>query len=141
MAQKEIYIEPPRFMVGDIVHSHGFFCVVCSVYPFSIDYSYNLQVIGGMFLGKICQRDILRISIGEKFLKKNGWKVFRSTGKIFSCTWYKHQDYPFTLRRNNFLGICAVSFNEGKDDVVMIKTVDELQHILYGLQLYSNLKI
>lgn len=40
-----------------------------------------------------------------------------------------------------FLGICGVSFNDGKDDAVMIKCVDELQHILYGLQLDSNLKI
>lgn len=37
-----------------------------------------------------------------------------------------------------FLGIYGVSFNDGKDDVAMIKCVDELQHILYGLQLDSN---
>lgn len=53
----------------------------------------------------------------------------------------KHQEYPFTLRYNNFLGIIGVSFNDGKDDTVMIKCVDELQHILFGLQLDSNLKI
>lgn len=40
-----------------------------------------------------------------------------------------------------FLKIYGVSFNDGKDDTVMIKCVDELQHILYGLQLDSNLKI
>ena len=53
----------------------------------------------------------------------------------------KHQEYPFILKYNNILGICGVSFNDGKDYAVMIKGVDELQHILYGLQLDSNLKI
>ena len=33
MAQKE-FRKQPRYMVGDIVYSHGFICVVCSVYPF-----------------------------------------------------------------------------------------------------------
>lgn len=59
----------------------------------------------------------------------------------FGHRWYKHQDCPFTLRYNNFWGIYAVSFNDGKDDAVMIKGVDELQHILFSLQLDSNLKI
>lgn len=44
MAQKE-FRKPHRYMVGDIVFSHGFICVVCSVYPFNIDYSYDLKVI------------------------------------------------------------------------------------------------
>lgn len=140
MAQKEFNIEPPLYMVGDIVYSHGFICVVCSVYPFDIDYSYNLKVIGGNSLGKICQNDILHINIWGDFLKKNGWKVFRSEKGMLGNTWYRHEDCPFTLRHNRYLGMCAISFNE-KDDVVMIKGVDELQHILYGLQLDSNLKI
>lgn len=94
MAQKE-FRKPPRYMVGDIVYSHGFICIVCN----------------------------------------------RSEGECFGYRWYKHQEYPFTLRYNNFLGIIGVSFNDGKDDTVMIKCVDELQHILFGLQLDSNLKI
>ena len=43
MAQKE-FRKPPRYMVGDIVYSHGFICIVCSIYPFNIDYSYDLKV-------------------------------------------------------------------------------------------------
>lgn len=70
-----------------------------------------------------------------------GWTCYRSEGECFGHRWYKHQEYPFTLRYNNFLGIIGVSFNDGKDDTVMIKCVDELQHILFGLQLDSNLKI
>lgn len=75
--------------------------------------------------------------------KQQGTKLYSilSDGECFGHRWYKHQEYHFTLRYNNFLGICGVSFNDGKDDTVMIKSVDELQHILFGLQLDSNLKI
>lgn len=124
MAQKE-FRKPPRYMVGDIVYSHGFICIVCSIYPFNIDYSYDLKVIDGQGLGKICQNDIMHVHIWEEFLKKNGWTCYRSEGECFGHRWYKHQEYPFTLRYNNFLGIIGVSFNDGKDDTVMIKCVDE----------------
>lgn len=67
MAQKE-FRKPPRYMVGDIVYSHGFTCIVCSVYPFSIDYSYDLKAICGKSLGKICQNDIMHVHILEDFL-------------------------------------------------------------------------
>lgn len=128
-------------MVGDIIYSHGFICVVCSIYPFSIDYSYDLKVIGGKILGKICQRDIMHVHIWEEFLKKNGWIVYRSEGEYIGYIWYKHQEYPFILRYNNILGIYGVSFNEGKDYAVMIKGVDELQHLLFGLGLSSEMKV
>ena len=85
-----------------------------------------------------------KINIAEILKNKSqGTKLYSilSEGECFGHRWYKHQDCPFTLRYNNFLGIYAVSFNDGKDDAVMIKGVDELQHILYGLQLDSNLKI
>ena len=51
MTQKE-FRKPPRYMVGDIVYSHGFICVVCSIYSFNIDYSYDLKVIDGQNLSK-----------------------------------------------------------------------------------------
>ena len=69
MVQKE-FRKPPRYMVGDIVYSHGFICIVCSVYPFNIDYSYDLKVIDRQSFGKICQNDIMHVHIWEEFLKK-----------------------------------------------------------------------
>lgn len=140
MAQKE-FKESPRYMVGDIVYSHGCICVVCSVYPFNIDYSYNLKVIGGKNLGKICQSDIWHVHIWEEFLKKNGWTYYRPEGECLGYTWYKHQEYPFILKYNNILGICGVSFNDGKDYAVMIKSVDELQHILFGLNINNEMEV
>ena len=111
MAHKE-FRKPPRYMVGDIVYSHGFICIVCSIYPFNIDYSYDLKVIDGQSFGKICQNDIMHVHIWEEFLKKNGWTCYRSEGECFGHKWYKHQDCPFTLRYNIFLGIIGVSFND-----------------------------
>ena len=97
----------------------------------------------GYLLGDSCAwvKDIVPIPLTSEILEKNGWICYRSEGECFGHRWYKHQEYPFTLRYNNFLGIIGVSFNDGKDDTVMIKCVDELQHILFGLQLDSNLKI
>ena len=85
MEQKK-FREPPRYMVGDIVYSHGFICIVCSVYPFNIDYSYDLKVIDGQSLGKICQNDIMHVHIWEEFLKKNGWTYHRSDGECLCYT-------------------------------------------------------
>ena len=101
MGQKE-FRKPPRYMVGDIVYSHGFICIVCSVYPFNIDYSYDLKVIDGQSFGKICQNDIMHVHIWEEFLKKNGWTCYRSEGECIGHRLYKHQEYPFTLRYNIF---------------------------------------
>lgn len=71
--------------------------------------------------------------------KKKGWICYRSEGGSLGHIWYKHQEYPFILKYNNFLGICDVSFNEGKNYAVMIKCVDELQHLLFGLGLDSSM--
>lgn len=109
--------------------------------PFNIDYSYDLKVISGKSLGKICQKDIVHIHIWGDFLKKNGWVVYRSEGEWLGYTWYKHQEYPFILKYNNILGICCVSFNEGKDYAVMIRGVDELQHILFALNINYEMKV
>lgn len=89
----------------------------------------------------ICQNDIMSVHIWEEFLKKNGWTVYRSEGECFGRKWYKHQDCPFTLRYNNFLGICAVSFNDGKDDAIMIRCIHELQHLLFGLGINHEMEV
>ena len=69
MEQKE-FRKPPRYMVGDIVYSHGFICVVCSVYPFNIDYSYDLKVIDGKSFLKRMDGHV--IALKEKVLGISG---------------------------------------------------------------------
>lgn len=86
-------------MVGDIVYSHGFICVVCSIYPFNIDYSYDLKVIDGQSLGKICQNDIMHVHIWEEFLKKNGWTCYRSKGVFLGIS---------GINTKNTLSLCDI---------------------------------
>ena len=67
MAQKE-FREPPRYMVGDIVYSHGFICIICSIYQFNIDYSYDLKVIDGKAWAKFVKMILCTFIFGKSFL-------------------------------------------------------------------------
>lgn len=70
MAHKE-FRKPPRYMVGDIVYSHGFICIVCSIYPFNIDYSYDLKVIDGQSAwAKFVKMILCTFIFGKSFLKR-----------------------------------------------------------------------
>lgn len=133
MAQKE-FREPPRYMVGDIVYSHGFICIICSIYQFNIDYSYDLKVIDGQSLGKICQNDIMHVHIWEEFLKKNGWMLYRmyhwfiekeclklSLLELDNHSWYV------------YIGDNLIHRN--------MHSVSDLQHILFGLGLNSEMEV
>ena len=133
MVQKE-FREPPRYMVGDIVYSHGFICIICSIYPFNIDYSYDLKVIDGQSLGKICQNDIMHVHIWEEFLKKNGWKKFKRPYSSDYC--YRRKGYP-TL---NIRSEKEVYFHWGDHDK-SITIVHQLQHLLFGLGLNSEMEV
>lgn len=132
MAQKE-FRKPPRYMVGDIVYSHGFICIVCSIYPFNIDYSYDLKVIDGQSLGKICQNDIMHVHIWEEFLKKNGWK--KPDG--FDSYWL---DKIGLLQEgdtwHSALGSTKIAITLGN-----ILYVHQLQHLLFGLGLNSEMEV
>lgn len=136
MALKE-FRNPPRYMVGDIVYSHGFICVVCSIYPFNIDYSYDLKIFDGQSLGKICQNDIMHVHIWEEFLKKNGWKK----SKVNDCAYFYYKDELFltyTLKDNKFW---FDDFDYSSTICVELPYVHSLQHLFFGLGLDSNLKI
>lgn len=138
MAQKE-FRKPPRYMVGDIVYSHGFICIVCSIYPFNIDYSYDLKVIDGQSLGKICQNDIMHVHIWEEFLKKNGWRT--------QNRWYYYLDVA-----EGFISYIGIDFkhksNKGHlyvevdgNNMVEIQYCHELQHFLFGLGINHKMEV
>lgn len=136
MAHKE-FRKPPRYMVGDIVYSHGFICIVCSIYPFNIDYSYDLKVIDGQSLGKICQNDIMHVHIWEEFLKKNGWK---NDG----YDWYKlptKRAYLYITKDIITLGEFLVCVGLDRHNLASINFVHQLQHILFGLRLNSEMEV
>lgn len=132
----------PTYIPGDLVYNHkGEVIRITSSYLKGTRLFYYKTDEISESTGCILEEALKPIPLTPEILEKNGWTCYRSEGECFGHRWYKHQEYPFTLRCNNFLKIYGVSFNDGKDDTVMIKCVDELQHILYGLQLDSNLKI
>ena len=149
MAQKE-FRKPPRYMVGDIVYSHGFICIVCSIYPFNIDYSYDLKVIDGQGLGKICQNDIMHVHIWEEFLKKNGWvKEVMSRGVKNSHWVYTKPDieeygyFPIYIEKGigKEFDVYPFTGNHVCKQIAFIKYVHELQHLLFGLGLNSEMEV
>ena len=129
--QVTFHLKSPKFMVGDIVYSHGFHCVVLSVYKFNIDYSYDLKVIDGEELGKICQEDITGCRLTSEILKKNGWKK-----NSYYCSDYALDDLHFDS---------AMLLHIGDHDSLLIdetiKYVHQLQHLLFGLGLNSDMKV
>lgn len=133
MAQKE-FRKPPRYMVGDIVYSHGFICIVCSIYPFNIDYSYDLKVIDGQSLGKIYQNDIMHVHIWEEFLKKNGWMLYHL------YYWFVEKECLklHLLEFDNYSWNACIGNN-----VIRINmcSVSDLQHLLFGLGLNSEMEV
>lgn len=130
MAHKE-FRKPPRYMVGDIVYSHGFICIICSVYPFNIDYSYDLKVIDGQSLGKICQNDIMHVHIWEDFLKKNGWE---HKDDIYIKE-FPHRKLVvmdknvYVINESCSMFLCPAEF------------VPQIQHLLFGLGLNSEMEV
>ena len=133
MAQKE-FRKPPRYMVGDIVYSHGFICIVCSIYPFNIDYSYDLKVIDGQSLGKICQNDIMHVLIWEDFLKKNGWKL--SHGFYWSPN-----EEGAEVGLSSQTGYVWNAYMRSYPLRSGINSVSDLQHLLFGLGLNSEMEV
>lgn len=124
-------MKPPKFMVGDIVFSHGFICVVNACYPYDVDYSYKLKVQRGGSLGKICQEDIKEVPLTPKILEKNGWKKEHDN--------YIDEDHHLMLD-GKYEGYALYKvINEKVIWLTNVYYVHQLQHLLFGLDLDSNM--
>lgn len=75
---------------------------------------------------------ITPIPITPTILKKNEWKIYKRPYSRDYC--YKRKDYP-TL---NIRSDKEVYFHWGNHDEI-ITTVHQLQHLLFGLKLDSNM--
>ena len=116
-------------MVGDIVYSHGFNCIVYGIYPYLGYYSYELKSIDGKELGKICQEDIKEKPLTSEILEMNGWKK--------DDRGYSIKDLIF-LNKN---GLRGWSVGIGDEFIVTISYVHQLQHLLFGLGLNSEMEV
>ena len=82
----------------------------------------------------VADRDILPISITPDILKKNGWKKFKRPYSSDYC--YRRKGYT-TL---NIRSDKEVYFHWGDQDK-SITTVHQLQHLLFGLGLKSEMEV
>ena len=82
----------------------------------------------------VADRDILPISITPDILKKNGWKKFKRPYSSDYC--YRRKGYT-TL---NIRSDKDVYFHWGDHDK-SITTVHQLQHLLFGLGLNSEMEV
>ena len=82
----------------------------------------------------VADRDILPISITPDILKKNGWKKFKRPYSSDYC--YRRKDYPTLNMRSKK----EVYFHVGDHDK-SITTVHQLQHLLFGLGLNSEMEV
>lgn len=90
----------------------------------------------GYLSGDCCAwvKDIVPIPITPEILKKNGWKKIKRPYSIDYC--FKRKGYPT-------LNICSekeVYFHWGDHDRSII-TIHQLQHLLFGLGLNSEMEV
>lgn len=82
----------------------------------------------------IAEDRIMPIPLTQKILKKNGWKKFKRPYSSDYC--YRRKGYP-TL---NIRSEKEVYFHWGDHDE-SITTVHQLQHLLFGLGLNSEMEV
>ena len=80
------------------------------------------------------QLELSGVSLTPEFLKKNGWKKFKRPYSSDYC--YRRKGYP-TL---NIRSEKEVYFHWGDHDE-SITTVHQLQHLLFGLGLNSEMEV
>ena len=132
------HMKPPKYMIGDVVYSHGFRCFVCGVYPYYGGYSYDLKTIEGEGLGKICQEDITECRLTPDILEKNGW----NGDEIINIYIHKSFNIAGAFDRKGFhVVISDVNDDNKKANVGIFKYVHELQHLLFGLGLNSYIEV
>lgn len=150
--QKAIfYPKSPKYMVGDIVCSHGFNCIVYGIYPYCGYYSYELKSIEGKELGKICQEDIKEKPLSPEILEKNGWKLQGGGETIYSTEATiqienigLYYDFEESLYDEDKEYLLHIDFLDKDKKIVSgtyleIHYIHQLQHLLFGLGLDNNM--
>lgn len=90
----------------------------------------------GYLFGDCCAwvKDIVPIPITPEILKKNGWKKFKRPYSSDYC--YRRKGYPTLNMRSKR----EVYFHRGDHDE-SITTIHQLQHLLFGLNINSEMAV
>lgn len=124
-----------KYIVGDLVRYTSLYkepvaeiCEVCET-------SYLIRFMNGHF-ARVTNEEIKPLPLTTKILEKNGWKK--------DSKWYylkTRRAYLYTIQDagqpDEFL-ICA---NTDKHNLTSVSFVHQLQHLLFGLGLNSELEV
>ena len=90
----------------------------------------------GYLFGDCCAwvKDIVTIPLTSEILKKNGWKKFKRPYSSDYC--YRRKGYPTLNMRSKR----EVYFHCGDHDE-SITTIHQLQHLLFGLNINSEMEV
>lgn len=124
-----------EYIPGDWVKASGQLCRVEEVFVNRLtkEYEYTLIYPNGNS-SRIVIGEIEPTPLTPEILEKNGWKKFKRPYSRDYC--FRRKGYP-TL---NIFSKKEVSFHWGDHDE-SITTIHQLQHLLFGLKLNSEIKI
>lgn len=94
----------------------------------------------GYLFGDCCAwvKDIVPIPLTPKILEKNGWKHKKEFGEYWFVP--RNEDYEL-LALDKFGGEWTIYIEENSSNFENIKFVHQLQHLLFGLGLNSEMEV
>ena len=135
-----------EYIPGDLIMYNG---KVCYISYWERSGVYGCQTVGGdITTFRFVKRNELKpIPITMQFLKKNGWKDdgtdydYQLNGKLYLIAEYKDKKHKIIESVEVYNNLSPDSYDVGQDDFYLktISNVHELQHLLFGLGLDSNM--
>lgn len=123
-----------KYIVGDLVKIKLSNIEFIAEITDKFKHSYGFDGIGNDFNSVIREEGIYGVPLTSAILTKNGWKKFKRPYRSDYC--YRRKGYP-TL---NIRSKKEVYFHWGDHDKSII-TVHQLQHLLFGLGLNSEMEV
>ena len=123
-----------KYIIGDLVkYKVGGLEFIAEITNTS-KYGYCFKGVSDDISGTLCKEFAKDIPLTPEILEKNGWK--KSLRPYSKYSWYRRKGYPtLNIRSEN-----EILFYWG-DHNKNITTVHELQHLLFGLGLNSEMEV
>ncbi len=130
----------PTYIPGDLVYNHkGEVIRITSSYLKGTRlFYYKTDEIGGS-IGCILEEELKPIPLTQEILEKNGWK------KKMYCDWCHYLPIEgnilYLSKGIGIDGAFSVGVGQGMSYIASISFVHQLQHLLFGLGLNSEMEV
>ena len=123
-----------KYIIGDLVkYKVGGLEFIAEIINTS-KYGYCFKGVSDDISGTLCKEFAKDIPLTPEILQKNGWKKFKRPYSKYS--WYRRKGYPtLNIRSENEILFYWGDHNEN------ITTIHKLQHLLFGLNLNSEMEV